>query len=106
MKVKIPREIKIAARDFTVGFNENLLRDEGNRGVTWWQKQEIKLASNLHPQQLDVTFLHEYVHIIDEYWGRLGLNEETTISLAEGLYQLLKDNLGIEFDWGNISEIQ
>jgi len=106
LKVKIPKEIKIGARIYKVGFKDNLLRDDANRGQVYWHKQEMELSPNLHPQQLSVTFLHECIHIIDEHIGaRIGLTEENTTALSEGLYQLLKDNLDIEFDWSEIYQL-
>lgn len=103
MKVKIPKEVKIAGRTYTIKFNSELLRDEGNRGIACYSKQEIQLYSGLAPEQRVVTFIHEYIHTIDEHLcGRAALSEEVTSGLAEGIFQLLKDNLNIEFDWGNI----
>ena len=103
MKVKVPNKIKIAARTYDIVFRQELLRDEGNRGQVWWHKQLMELAPNLHPEQEVVSFLHECIHIIDEHMaGRSNITEETTCSLAEGIYQLLKDNLGIELDLSDI----
>jgi len=103
MKVKVPKKIKVGARTYAITFKENLLRDDGNRGCVYWHKQTVEISPILHKEQKDVTFLHECIHIIDEHMaGRTGLSEEVTNSIAEGLYQLLKDNLGIEFDWRDI----
>ena len=105
MKIKIPKEIKIAARNYKISMPVNLLRDEGNRGCVYWHKQIIEIAPNLSEEQIAVSFLHECVHVIDEHMaGRGGISEEITSGLAEGLFQLLKDNLGIEFDWSLIKE--
>ena len=103
MKVKIPREIKIAGRNYKIKFDEHLIRDEGNRGVVYWHTQEVKLLHETHPELMAVTFLHECIHIIDEHMnGRGNLTEEQVCGIADGLFQLLKDNLGIEFDWSEI----
>ena len=103
MIVKIPKIIKIVARNYTVSLDDSLLRDEGNRGCVHWHKQTITLASNMHDEQKAVSFLHECLHVIEEHTtGRANLSEEVICGLAEGVYQLLKENLGIEFDWSNI----
>lgn len=105
MKVKVPREIKIAGRNYTIGLVEHLVRDEGSRGMVYWHTQEIKLLRDTHPELKAVTFLHECIHVIDEHLnGRGALSEEITCGLSEGLFQLLKDNLNIELDWSEIEE--
>ncbi len=105
MKVKIPKQIKIGGRTYKLRLNDHLIRDEGNRGCVYWHTQIINLDSNMEQEPMSVSFLHELVHAIDEhYCGRTGLSEEATCGLSEGLYQFLKDNLGIEFDWSLIKE--
>ena len=105
MKVKIPNKIKIGSREYRVLLEPRLVREQGNRGETRWDREEIALDSNLNLTQRSVSFIHECVHIIDEHaCGRANLSEELTSGLAEGLFQLLKDNLGIELDWSLIEE--
>ena len=49
------------------------------------------------------TLLHEVFHIISESF-RCSLDEDTVERLANGMGEFLFDNLGIEFDWGDIKK--
>ena len=102
MKVKIPKQIKIAARTYNVISDKHFIRDTGDRGRCTYHTQEIKFDGEMVGDTRNVTFLHEIVHIIDEhYCGREGIDEKVTCGLSEGIYQFLKEDLGIEFDWSN-----
>ena len=103
MRVKVPNQIKIAGRIYKVLLEARLVREQGNRGEVRWDREEIALDTNLNLNQRTVSFLHELVHIIDEHFCcRSNISEEITSGLAEGLFQLLKDNFGIEFEWEDI----
>ncbi len=103
IKVKIPKTIKVAGRSYTIKFSKDLLRDNEDRGQVCFGNQIIQLYDRLDKEQLNVTFLHEIIHAIDEHLcGRAGINEKDTNGLAEGIFQLFTD-LDIEFDWSEIS---
>jgi len=51
----------------------------------------------------DMTFLHEIVHMADiNYESRL--DESDVSRIANGLFEFLYYNLGIELDWSDICE--
>jgi CII-binding regulator of phage lambda lysogenization HflD len=103
VKVKVPKQSKVGAREYKVLIENDLVQNQGNRGETRYHKQEIVLDSRLSQEQRIVTFIHERLHTIEEHFcGRVNLSEEIISGLAEGLYQFLKEDLGIEFDWSEI----
>lgn len=102
MEIKIPKQIKIAGRTYTIKFSKNIIRDDGDRGTVCYGTQIIELYDRLEKEQLAVTFLHEYIHAVEQHLcGREIISEATTCGLSEGIYQLL-DNFGIEFSWEDI----
>ena len=101
MKVKIPSQIKIATSSYTVGFREHLKLDDGLVGVAYHRNKAIYIDPALDTSEKAQTLLHEAIHIIDRIYG-CKIDEDDTDRLAQGMAELLVNNLGIEFDWSDV----
>lgn len=99
--MKIPNKLKILGFDWDIILSEEVTFEGNCYGVAHSTKQKIylqPLQETQTQQNLEKTFLHEIMHAI---WWEMGLTkrpdikqfEEEIISpLAQGLYQVLKDN--------------
>uniref|UniRef100_A0A6H1ZDK6 Peptidase n=1 Tax=viral metagenome TaxID=1070528 RepID=A0A6H1ZDK6_9ZZZZ len=104
MNIKVPQELQIAGKTYTIVFVKHLIRDDGDRGKIYWHKQQIQIGDDLEGELRDSTLFHEIIHCFDEHFcGRDNISEPITCGLAEGLFQLFK-NLGITLDWSEIKE--
>ena len=98
IKVKIPKEIKIGIYPYKIDLVPNLKLNKGSWGTTNHTEKTIVLDSGLPPLELNQTLIHEVVHIISENFRCL-LDEDNVERLANGIGELLFDNLNIEFNW-------
>ena len=98
MKVKIPREIKIGAHTYSIGYDSNLHCDEGRYGNCNHRTQEIKVWSSNPPSLMDECLIHEVIHI-GELCYRLDISDSDIDRIAHLILEFLTRNLGIEFDW-------
>lgn len=104
MKVKIPREFKIASHTYTIKFDSKaLISAGGSAALVRHLYKEILLEKTLPPSELSQSFLHEFIHCIERFWV-IKIDDADVDRLAEGLAVLLFDILGMEFDWSNISK--
>ncbi|KKN16940.1 hypothetical protein LCGC14_0970980 [marine sediment metagenome] len=103
MRVKIPREIKISIYPYSVKLVPHLKLEEGNWGTTNFVRRTLGIDSDLPLLERNQTLLHEVFHIISASF-LCGLDEDNVERLANGIGELLFDNLGIEFDWSGIRE--
>lgn len=80
--MRIPKRLKIGAHTYTVsrGIIDKL-------GETDRIKQTITLDRDLRGSQLNVTFIHEVLHALNNEFEHQLLD-----SLAEQLYQVFSDN--------------
>jgi len=101
MKVKIPKEIKIGAFSYSIKMVEGLENDYHLLGQCLTDKGIIKLEMHSIPQVKDATLLHEVVHAINDVFV-CKIDDECVERIAQGLAEILKNNLGIEFDWSEI----
>lgn len=101
MKIKIPKQIKIGVHPYRVEFSKTLRADEGLSGIAQHRTQVIGIEDILPKSQTDVVFLHEIVHIISRHYN-CNIDEADTDRIAQGMAELLFNNLGIEFDWSEI----
>ena len=98
--VKVPKEIKIGAHTYKVWFDER--EDDGNfKGSTLYRKREIILSTELHPQDLRVTFLHEAIHMLTKAYSQV-LSEDDVSVLGEALGAFLFGVLDLDFDFSDI----
>ena len=102
MRVKIPREIKIATHSYRVEFNPLLWHEESLKGMANHIKQVIQIDPVLAHSQKTVTLLHEINHVINDTF-RCKLDEDEIDKMAQGQAEFL-DCLGIELDWSEIED--
>ena len=104
MKIKVPREIKLLTHKYKVRSNSKELLGLVAMAVSRHFLQDIILDTrNIPPSELNQTFLHEIVHIIERHFS-MRFDDGDTDRLAEGFAAILFDNFGIELDWSDIQE--
>lgn len=101
IKIKVPQVIKIGCYSYKVLFRCNMRNDEGFEGACQHRLDEIAIEPTISPVRKVVVLLHEIIHLIDRN-HEINLDDATTSRLANGLTELLLDNLHIEFDWEDI----
>ena len=102
MKVKIPKQIKIGVHTYTISFNPYLLGDSRRHGEANHRKETIDIQSD-NPDNLKLeTLIHEIIHIAEFYY-RVDISDPDIDRIAEVITEFIVDNLGIEFDWGDIN---
>jgi len=102
MRVKIPLRIKIASHTYTICQSPNLLGDESRHGEVNHRTQQITLHS-ANPKSVKIeTLIHEVIEV-GKFAYRIDISDPDIDRTAETISQFL-DNLGIEFDWGNIKQ--
>lgn len=83
--MKIPKKLKIGAHTVKIEMtNETPSNADGS-----WSSEDntIQLKTRLPQTQLECTLLHEIIHALN-----ISIDEVTCEFLAQGLYQVLKDN--------------
>lgn len=101
MKVKIPKTIKIGTLLYGVVFTPHLVADDKLFGRTDTRRQEIQIDNDIPFSCMNITLLHEILHIIQDVY-RVDMTDENTDRVASGIAELLFNNLGIEFDWSDV----
>lgn len=74
--MKIPDKIQIAGLVFTVEIVHNMKESENAIGYSDFQTQIIRLEADDHPQSLELSFIHELVHIIQIILGYKNVNDK------------------------------
>lgn len=74
--MKIPNEITIAGLTFSVEITHGLKESDNCIGYSDFQTQVIKLNAEDHPQSLELSFIHELVHIIQIILGYKNVNDK------------------------------
>lgn len=99
----IPNKVKIGGHEIEVNAVKDLETDIEVNGKTEYRElhgsanfveQYININTNLSQTQAECTFIHELLHIIDDYM-RIGLEEEQIDAMANGLYAVLKENTNL-----------
>jgi len=95
--LKIPNNIKIGWRDYTVEFIEERIDEDEELldGEIDFSNHIIYINNDLlNEDEKIVTFLHEMIHGIFYSQSHLewGDNEELVGAVSEGLFQIIKDN--------------
>jgi len=99
--VKIPKHISVGGHTYSITHKPLLSKENGIRGHIVHNRQIIQIEPENPLTQRNVTLLHEAIHLVDAIFS-LDLSESDTNGLAEGLYQILSDSFGIDFDWGDV----
>ncbi len=102
MKVKVPNEIRIGAYKYKVEFNSHLCYDSNWAGSCCHREAKIVVDSLGSRQTLDITLIHEILHMIDKNYS-IHIEEDNIDRIACGIMEFLT-SLGIELDWSNIKE--
>lgn len=104
MKVKVPKTIKLLSHTYSVRSDSKELVTVGALGLTRHLHQEIILDThNIPPTELDQTFLHELLHVVERHFN-MKIDDADIDRLSEGLAVILFDNFGIKLDWSDIQE--
>jgi len=101
LKVKIPRHFKIGATSASVSLSENLKSDEGFAGSFNNRNNELRIDSQIGGEKRDKILGHEINEVIKENY-ELEVSERDMSCIANGWVEFLQQ-LGIEFDWHDIS---
>ncbi len=97
--INIPKTFKIGGFDYTFEVSpehDRELNSNGNQGECSHTMRRIIVRSNLTPQQVSETFLHECIHAVDGVYCNYKLTEDEVYQLGNGLFQIL-EQLGIRF---------
>lgn len=95
--MRIPKQVKVAGHAYKVEF-PFLFKEGPAGGLSLLGQKEIKLADVdkagvKYPNVMILnTLLHEILHCIDWEYNGSTLNEGETERIANGLYQVLRDN--------------
>ncbi len=103
MRIKIPKQIKICSRTYTIKIDSKTCMGAGSTGLTRHQFDDILLDDIVPVGQMNQILLHEILHVIETVFT-IKIDDADTDRLAEGFLIFLQDNLGIEFDWSAIKE--
>lgn len=97
--MKFPKSLNVGGLSFEIKQSKEVSREGHSYGSTHLYTQHIFLDPELSQQKKEQTFIHEILHAI---WNQYGLarnekftekDEELIVdSLANGLYQVLKEN--------------
>ena len=89
----IPKKVKVGGIIYRVSLCKKPVSEE--TGLLWGEhdpnKNRIRLKKNSERQRVEVNFVHELVHAINDYYD-IKQDEETVIRFSHGLYQVLRDN--------------
>lgn len=96
--MKIPKTLKIGGHTYQVVVTSNLAERDGNAGATNAMLNLIRLDDTYPVSRQEETLLHEVLHAV---FHQMGMNEFPELqqrqeyivnTMANGLYQVLKDN--------------
>lgn len=87
-------EIKILGQKYNLELKPIVSREEERAGQVCYATNTITLCSDLKPNHLQITLLHEVIHAL---LFQLGFYDETdnenlVCALSQSLYQVLVDN--------------
>jgi hypothetical protein len=98
-EVTIPKKLKIGGFDYSIEMNDRYnqeLRSNHNQGECSHTIKRITIISELSPQQMNETFLHELVHAVDGVYCNYKLTEDEVAQLGNGFLQIF-EQMGIRF---------
>lgn len=95
--MKIPKELKVGGRVYKVLY-PHVFVETNFYGLANHVSNTISIAArgeggeSVANENIEQTFLHELLHCVDVVYNNHDLTEDVVTRLAEGLYQVLKDN--------------
>jgi len=95
--MNIPNKIKVGGHEYKVLKDYKFVERVDAHGQTDHILLEIRLceedmAGKFSQSKVECNFIHELIHAVDNTYNGNKLEEDTVTRLAEGLYQVLKDN--------------
>ena len=93
--MKIPKKIKIIGRNIEVVYDKDMYAEDQRLGLCEFSKGRISLCEkggkSVPRKVIEVTLLHEWVHMIFMMLGKKELAEDETLAdqLAEMIHQLI-----------------
>ena len=96
--MKIPDKLKVAGHHFKVFYDDKYLVKQGILGQCDFISQKIRICKCYEQKQhraktdIERTFYHEIVHVIDGVYNNYSLSEKEVDRLATGLQQVMGDN--------------
>ena len=84
--MRIPSKIKVGGHVYTIELVDHELI-ESDCGEVNRARSTIRLRNDLTASQLEESFIHEVVHLINLSW-----DEERVEFISNIIYQILKDN--------------
>ena len=105
MIIKLPNKIKIGTHTYKINLDQNLHSDDKDYGQINYRAQEIKIWSAAPPSVKNEALLHEVIHLSQQIY-RVEITDQDIDRVAETIAEFLFNNLGIEFSWDNIKEVE
>ena len=100
--MKIPKTLKVGGNIYKIVFPYNFTERYDRNGDCDSDILQIRIADSFDKERrfprekIEQIFIHELLHAISYTYNADKLEEEPLTRLAEGLYQVLKDNDLIE----------
>lgn len=88
--MKIPKKLKVGGHIYKVILSSDL--GENTDGDHDTETNKIRIRKTLPKSQKEVTFFHEVFHALNSEITNLSLGHVVLESLAQQMYQVLKDN--------------
>lgn len=106
--MNIPSKVRVGSIDYDVELTDETLvfNTQQSLGIIDYDNNKIRIANNIQSnQRQEQTFLHELVHAVTrEFKIDFTEDEETIVDkLADGLHQVIRDNLPNTVKVGDIA---
>lgn len=88
----IPLQVNVAGIEYTVQYQEGLLKTHNLMGQVLYPESTIEIDSSMSQSKKEQVFVHELVHAMFNEAGYEEQDEEMVNRLAIVLYQVLKQN--------------
>lgn len=88
----IPLQVNVAGIDYTVQYQEDLLKTHSLMGQVIYAESKIDIDSSMSESKQEQVFVHELVHAMLNEAGYDEQDEEMVNRLSIVLYQVLKQN--------------
>jgi Zn-dependent peptidase ImmA (M78 family) len=98
--MRIPDTLKIGGHIVKIDKTDDMPTMSGNMGQSWNAYNSIKINTHFPESQQAITLVHEILHHLMSNLGYIYKKEDATVihseqtveALAQGLFQVLRDN--------------
>lgn len=96
--MRIPNSVKVGGKTYRVLYPYTYTERESLQGTTDHGTNTIRLSAVTTTgeprarENVEATFIHELLHVVDLIFNNDGLEEPVLTRLADGVYHALKDN--------------